>query len=544
MRKYHGIAAYKPPGSPAHCLASFSSTKTMLTRLVSPLIAAAALAPLTISAFFLASPSASGVAIEPSSPASISDDDLSKYKVDFKSLGMAVIERAGLEDKPIEEVSPEDLLETSFLTLRLGIFDLSLSKHSSEDQTKAGDFIALGGALLDIQAAFLGWLGESAPGYAEAKKDIKTLHGWLKSIRRKSVASIDEDARGEVSGHLPKVAPEVIEAQARFGAYMASGAALSLEREGELVEPIILAPDRREFLELIGSFGLLYPDQEYIYHNNDVLIWTNTYCNDLTVVALEFANLGSSTSGAFGGLNMNSRSPSGMAQQIAQLSAGAMFDNLFGSKIPPSLAGSFAVNLVIEVFGECNTRVDGDLKSRRTEAREVFVPGGNPDGGILPPLLADSRWRSEHGADFYLTGLQGSQSAGSGQGKKKHQKLQFFEVMNDIENSSLYLQAPFLGTLAAERNLIIKDEYFGDAQEMFRAYRTAFAYWMKDKAVKKKKDGKRAFADLLTTLAQAEPTDNVLEATIEKIYGKPLTSADPNSKEDLEGEFLHWLSRN
>jgi hypothetical protein len=500
----------------------------MLTRLVPSLLAAGALA--------LCSSATS------SAPYRAPDDDVSKYEVDYEALGQAVIERAGLADTPIEEVSPEDLLETSFLTVRLGIFDLCISKHSSENRAKAGDFVDLGDSLLEIQAAFLGWVGETAPGYAEAKKDIKTLQSWLKSVKRNTIAEFPEDARGEISALIPKIAPKVLEAQARFGKYMATGEALGLGRQGELVEPVLLAPDRREFLELLSSFGLLYPDQQYIYHDNQVLTWTNTYCNDLTVVALEFAQLGSSTSGAFGGISMNSRSNTGMAQQISQLSAGAMFDNLYGSKIPPSLAGAFAVNLVIEVFGECNTRVDGDLKSRRTEAREVFVPGGNPSGGVLPPLMADSRWRGEHGSDFYLTGLQGSQAAGSSEGKKKHEKVQHFEIKNDMENASMYLRSPFLGTLAAERNLIIPDAYFGDAQEMFRAYRTAFAYWLKSKALSKKK-GQLAFAELLTALAQADPTDNVLEATIEKIYGKPLTSADPNAKLDLEGEFLQWLSR-
>ena len=515
----------------------------MLTRLVSPLLAAAAFAPLALCSFAAPGPH-SAASVEPSSLGlATSDDDKSKYKVDFEALGMAVIKRAGLTETPIEEVSPEDLLETSFLTVRLGIFDLCISKHSSEDRNKAGDFIELGDALLEIQAAFLGWIGESAPGYKDAKKDIKTLKSWLKSIKRDAVAKIDKDGRGEISALLPKVSPDVLAAQKRFGEYMATGTALGLGREGELVEPVLLAPDRREFLELLSSFGLLYPDQQYIYHDNEVLDWTNTYCNDLTVVALEFAELGSSTSGAFGGVSMNSRSNTGMAQQIAQLSAGAMFDNLYGSKIPPSLAGAFAVNLVIEVFGECNTRVDGDLKSRRTEAREIFVPGGNPDGGILPPLMADSRWRSEHGADFYLTGLQGSQAAGASEGKKRNQKVQFFEIKNDMENDNMFLRSPFLGTLAAERNLIIPDVYFGDAQEMFRAYRTAFAYWLKTKAVKKKKDGALAFSELLVTLAQAEPTDDVLEETIEKIYEMPLTSADPTAKEDLEGTFLLWLSK-
>ncbi|MFT5732126.1 MAG: hypothetical protein ACI8WY_000790 [Planctomycetota bacterium] len=529
----------------------------MLTRLVAAAFTCGAALglPLTIPSVSLghavSSPAASSPAVSSSAVTSTSalpvepafaDDNKSKYKVDFVSLGMSVIDRAGLKDTPLEEITPEVLLERSFLTMRLGIFDLCLSKHSSEDKRKADQFINLGDALLRTQGQFLEWIGKSAPGYDQAKKDIKTLQAWLKGMRKDVIAGLDDEVRGEISSVLT-TKDKVLEAQARFGTYMASGEPLGLAREGELVEPVLLAPDRREFIELLSTFGLLFPDQQYIYHDNDVLDWTNAYCNDLTVVALEFAELGSSTSGAFGGVSMDSRANTGTAQQISQLAAGAMLDNLYGSKIPPSLAGALAVNLVIDVFGECNTRVDGDLKSRRTEAREMFVPGGMSEGGILPPLMADSRWRSEHGSDRYLTGLQGSQSAGDSKAKKRSEKSEFFEIKNDMENDSMYLRAPFLGKLASDRNLIIPDTYFGDAQEMFRAYRTAFAYWLQREFLGKKK-GEKAFSEFLSKLAQAEPTDSALEDMIQQIYAKPLTAEDPDGKKDLEGEFLVWLSKN
>ena len=92
--------------------------------------------------------------------------------------------------------------------------------------------------------------------------------------------------------------------------------------------------------------------------------------------------------------------PTGMQQQIAQLAGNAMIDNLFGDKIPPSLAGALSVNLVIDVYGECNTRVDGDLRARRMAAREFFVPGGASEGGVLPPNLADSLEGQATEADF------------------------------------------------------------------------------------------------------------------------------------------------
>ena len=468
-------------------------------------------------------------------------DDVSRFNIDFEALGQKALQRAGLGDVPVEEISTENLIEKSMLTMRVGIYDICLSKAASKNKMKAGNFVDLAGALLDTQSTFLDWVGPAAPGLKDARKDIKTLKSWLKGVRGDVLAALDDDGLGEVTA-LVKSSGKVIEAQARFGSYMATGAPLGLAREGEMVEQIVLAPDRREFLEMVSAFGLIYPDQQYIYWDNNVLTWTNTHCNDVTVVALEFADLGSTTSGAFGGIGMNSRTATGMAQQISQLAAGSMIDNLYGSKIPPSMAGAFAVNLVVDIFGECNTRVDGDLKSRRTEAREIFVPGGRSEGGALPPNMADSRWRTEQGADRFLTALQASQAAGEGDAKKKSEKTHFFQIHTDSENARKTLKAPFLGSGAAARDIVVPDDYFGDSQELFRSYRTAFTHWLMTEGMKGKKKSVATFATLLTKLAEAEPEDEILESTIEELYGMPLSAESP-SKKDLEGRFLIWLAK-
>ena len=463
-----------------------------------------------------------------------------QVSINHEDLAREFLKRTGFDSMPAEEVSVEDLLQRSFFTMRVGVFDLGLSTYSALSRTNGDDFALLAAALLDVQGQFLGWLGPKAPGIKQAEKDLKTLKSYCKKLRGDAINKLDPKETGDLMTLLG-ASKKALEAQQRFGEYMARGTALGLDREDEYVDTFLVAPRRRDFLELLSTFGAISPANRGVYWTNDVATWTNTYFNDISVVALEFASLGSSTGGAFAGISMNSRTPTGMQQQIAQLAGNAMIDNLFGDRIPPSLAGALSVNLVVEVYGECNTRVDGDLRARRTQAREMFVPGGLSEGGILPPDLADSRWRSEHGKDHFLVALQASQAAGASEARKKHEKTGSFELMDDREIKRMVLKAPFLGAPALDAP-VIPDDFWGDSLEFFRSYRTAFIHWLRTKGQRSKSKSEAAFGVYLTRLAQAESGAESLEDTFEEVYGKPLSAAEP-SKGDLEGQFLDWLSK-
>ena len=463
-----------------------------------------------------------------------------QVNINHQALAADFLNRSGFDPEGASQVSVEQLLERSFFTMRVGVFDLGLSSYAALSRTNGDNFALLAGALLEVQAQFLEWLGPKAPGIKEAEKDLKTLRSYFKKLRGNAINKLDHKQTGDVMALLG-ASKKALEAQERFGRYMARGTALGLDREDEYVDTFLVAPGRRDFLELLSTFGAISPPNQGVYWTNDVATWTNTYFNDISVVALEFASLGSTTGGAFAGISMNSRTPTGMQQQISQLAGNAMIDNLFGDKIPPSLAGALSVNLVVEIYGECNTRVDGDLRARRTQAREIFVPGGLSEGGILPPNLADSRWRSEHGKDHFLVALQSAQAAGASEARKKHEKNGSFELMDDREAKRMVVKAPFLGTPAADAPPV-PDDFWGDSLEFYRSYRTGFIYWLRTKGQRSKKSSEAAFAAYLTQLAQAESGADSLEATFEEQYGKPLSAKEP-SKQDLEGQFLDWLSK-
>lgn len=483
---------------------------------------------------------ASGAAVSTSAAAPVQSIGSPQVNINHQELAAEFLKRSGLDPAGAEQISVEELLERSFFTMRIGVFDLGLSTYAALSRTNGDDYALLAGALLEVQAQFIEWLGPKAPGVKEAEKDLKTLRSYFKKLRGNAINKLSPDETGDLMTLL-KASKKALEAQQRFGEYMARGTGLGLDREDEYVDTFLVAPGRRDFLELLSTFGAISPPNQSVYWTDDVATWTNTYFNDISVVALEFASLGSSTGGAFAGISMNSRTPTGMQQQIAQLAGNAMIDNLFGDKIPPSLAGALSVNLVVDIYGECNTRVDGDLRARRTQAREIFVPGGLSEGGILPPNLADSRWRSEHGKDHFLVALQSAQAAGASEARKKHEKNSSFELMDDREARRMVVKAPFLGTPAAGAPPV-PDDFWGDSLEFYRSYRTGFIYWLRSKGQRSKKASEAAFAEYLSQLAQAESGGESLEVTFETCYGKPLSASEP-SKDDLEGQFLDWLSK-
>ncbi|MCA9001790.1 MAG: hypothetical protein KDB61_07700, partial [Planctomycetes bacterium] len=255
------------------------------------------------------------------------------------------------------------------------------------------------------------------------------------------------------------------------------------------------------------------------------------------------------------GSDMEDRAATGLKQQICQLASLGLVDNYFGGKVPPSVAGGLSVNLVVDVFNECNTRVDGDLRERRKEARSMFVPGGQSEGGVLPPNLADSRWRDTHGKDRFIGVLKAAQAAGRDAQPRKDRKdkVRYFELLSDDETERAVTEAPVLGSLGQNRK-VVPLTYYGDRLEFARCYSTCFLYWMREKAGgKKPKDSYKVFAEWLKAMGNtveldaggivaADPIDT-FENIFRDKYGLSLSDADLDPKVSLEGAFLNWLPK-
>ena len=194
--------------------------------------------------------------------------------------------------------------------------------------------------------------------------------------------------------------------------------------------------------------------------------------------------------------------------------------------------------LVIDLFEQVDTKIDGDKRSNATNGRSRFVPasqGGQSSGGSLPPVAADSRWRTDNGKQYFLRQLRAGQKAGSKKAEDKADKQRIFLLESDAGDDRRALAAPLLHASVAEKR--VDRRFLGDYAELVRAYRVGFLHWLRDES---SKDSSDRFVELLDALATGGETDFV--EVVARTYEMPL-SAEVPSKEDLEGRFLRWLAK-
>ncbi len=458
--------------------------------------------------------------------------------IPYAELARALLADAGLEAGAPAESVPEgsgldELLAGGFLSCELGLFDLYVSYRSLEESEQADSFRLVALALLDAQKVWLGWLGSAGESNPTAK-DLATVRSWVATWKP---GNLDSSGAGGSAIELLEPNEAITTASREFAQAMRSGAALGLERDAEIPEGIVFCPTRADFVSFLCTSAWLRPQDRAALHSPQIIDWTYCYVDRWKVLAGEMPAPGRAEGDWQSGTSMSARSPTGMQQQIVQLSANSLFDNYFGERIPPSLAGALSINLVIDVFGACDTRVDGDLRERRTMAREIFVPGGMSEGGRLPPNWADSKWRTGAGVDHFVSALKTAQSAGH---KEKQDKQQAWFILQDEGSSTrAAVRAPFLGSAASMEKLDPRLD--GDRLDFLRSYRVAFVWWLQNESESSSKKAREQFAALLRALAATGDGD-VETAFRSTCGGRALSSAELG-KDDLEGRFLEWLSK-
>ena len=450
----------------------------------------------------------------------------------YERLATQVLEDLGAGEASPETLDLHGLLDEGFLHVGVGIYDLYVPVEQGQDEDSLEELQRVALALLGSQERWLEWLEpEIADPKAlkQANKDLKAMRKWIDAWRMRSVVRGIQDGERDLLDVL-SARSSVREASAGLARYLDRGEALGLEREAGVREPIVLVEDRVRMVQLCSLGGWLYPQHRGVFWQPSIATWTHFYIDDVKFLATRFCTPRHPGDYATP-MRMDSRTSTGLEQQIVQLATNSMLANYFGDSIPPTLAGGLSVNLVIDIYGECNTRADGDLRARRTSAREVFVPGGNPNGGILAKSLADSRWRAEQGADRFVSALKRAMEV------SRRGPVQFM-LQDDRGRRGLGVNAPFLGSAVVASAL--EEAYQGDQLEFLRSYRVCFLSWLQERGAGKPSRSEDAFADLLRGLARG--TTDTLEQTLAEVYGAPLSSAEPD-EEDLAGQFLTWLRK-
>lgn len=460
-------------------------------------------------------------------------------KIDFPALAAELLERHNSTEALASTFDFESFLQGEFVYLRLGLFDLHMEQTSALDRIAADDFVDVAAALLDLQSVWLDWTKPVSKDQADARKQLSTLKDFVKRLRGKAIVAAAKKGGKGALFDLLSAQDSVHDAAEGFSTFMSSGACLGQDRYPER-ETVVVVPDRRSFLQFLAFAGWLRPELQGKFWDRSVTGWTNCYIDEYRFLSMQLPNTDGSNDQHFKGVSMNERVANGLQQQIAQLSALALVDNYYGSKVPPGLAGGLSVLMTVDVFGECNTRVDGDLSERRTEAYSVFVPGGNPNGGILGANIADSPWRKKQGGDYFADVLKASQRSGAKDARKLSGRLRHFQLKNKERTKRTVVSGPFFGPDAKGFDGL-PGMYEGDKEEFLRAYRTGFLHWLRSESMEDEEPSGQAFAEWLRDLADPEAGD-FIELTVEGFGGVPLSN-DEATEETLEGRYLKWISK-
>ncbi len=458
--------------------------------------------------------------------------------VNFEVEAKAFLELHQLSEKTREAIEVEELIQSSTIHIQLGLYDLHYPIDALDNHERLADFQSVATYLLGVQSTFLDWVEPTGPDQDSMRDDLKVLTKWFKSWRLTRLRDVDKGEERDLAVLL-KPKNNQAEALQRFATAMRLGQPLGLDRKTPVRSRLILMPTRRHFIQFVSFAGWLHESLRHVFWHEDLSNWLGCRVYKDQIVAMEFRDTKAKDS-YIDGVSMNKRRKLVMEQNAAHFATQALFDNYYGDLIPAYLTTGIVMNMVINVFGEVDTRMEGDLRARYTDAVSVFVPGGAPGGGSLPAIPADTRWRVEHGAGHFIKILHDAQEDGADAVKRSKSKLLHFELEGDDSLGRTPVTAPFLGAPAVGKPLP-EEKFLGDYREFYRSYKACFTWWIQSGAKGSKKNSAKTFSQFLTSASGWRIGD--FEKEFIALYdGHPISSHTPDD-ETLEGRFLAWLAK-
>jgi hypothetical protein len=323
---------------------------------------------------------------------------------------------------------------------------------------------------------------------------------------------------------------------------------------------MVLAPRRKDFVELAAVGGLLEPENQGVVWADGAVGLSATFVDWNLIVAMEYPADPPDPASPFQGRSITEREQTELMQHVADRAAVLLMRREFARHGVLFFEESLGTNLVISSVGK-NTLLSPGWSSEwnqtggSTQAYSRFVPGGNPAGGSLPARQAGpgavtsggttvGHYRKGGGEDFFLDVLQDGQKHGfklveDGQPLAKDRTAHFLLISADrVKKTSIC--APFLGA-EAEGKPLPPNEFLDDYEDLFRAYRSLFVFWLRHRGAGSEEESSRRFAELLEGLAERE-VGTAAEPVFASVYGVPLSAPDP-STDSLEWRFLAWLSK-
>ncbi len=477
--------------------------------------------------------------------------------IDFAALGRSFV-KANCPDGADHTTCPwETILAARYARLTVGVYDVyfPVQKLKVKERAKELNEGVLG--LLDMQRYWIQWLLGSESETAKAGlADLELVRDWYESLKTSQVSKFDPEEDGTFFEQM-KCKDEVLAAAGRLDALLHDRETMGLAPDPGRQARILLAPDRRLFMELVGYAGLVDDDQRKAYWIDGVDQWTHIWVDWVNVLAHEYAPWGGFDPDFSRGETMTVHDQTGLVEHIVQRSTIALVRNCLVGREPGHVEDAISLNLAIEVCGEVNTIDSAGVRGTSgatTAPYSRFVPGGNSAGGVLPAIsaapfdaLVENQWRVGGGQDHFIDNLKKGQKDGAKRAAKDRSnplskdKHAHFTLASDASAEKYVLSAPFMGSIAMKKEYP-PFEFLVDYKEFFRAYKTAFFHWLRMKGVENDEDlSREKYRALLHGLSGLESHEGV-DALVLSIYGLPLSG--PSGEEDsLEWRFLRWLPK-
>lgn len=476
-------------------------------------------------------------------------------EIDFEGLGRAFLEAccgkgATQQDWPVQRV-----LDERFAAARLGAFDVRYPASSLDGKNAASDFAKLAAALVQLQHHWIGWQTAGTDAGAGAQADVETLRRWVVAWDTKKLARLAAKPEQLDLVKYLEMPTEVAAAEERLWSFLHDAKRVGLPMMAGKSAQIALSPTRLDFMQWVGYAGLVEPEQRQAFWVPGIDQWTQIWSGWTMITALEYAPWTGYDPEFRTGKSMNSIDPTGMVEQIC-LQAGMSLLRHCVNRDLDHHDNSIAMNLVIEMVGQLNT-IDGEAQVRssggKTQPYSRFIPGGLSSGGTLPPRsaqaldgLVQNPWRKSKGADHFVRALREGQKDGAKAAfKDKHprwkDKSAHFLLRTDAEQ--WVVSAPFFGPHAKDQAYPPSAGLVADYSELFRAYKSAFHWWLRDHGDPASEEASRVkYREFMSTLDEVDHETRTIDALFERVYGVPLSSADGET-DTLEWRFLAFLSK-
>jgi hypothetical protein len=470
-------------------------------------------------------------------------------EVPFRELAASFLEAHCPKDATPLTCPLESVIAAEFAIVRLGAFELAFPLGFFGDARRA-EIQLLSRAALDLQER---WMARFAldPGTAEAARaEIEVLRAWVDGWSKNDLGGVARGGGGDLLDLLG-AEPAVRGASQRLAPMPFAAGKLALAPQFTDRIRLLLAPTRREFMELVGYVGLLLPARQSDLWQPGVTDWTQFWVDKTVVVALQYAPWEDDPKFRTG-LPMNKFDKDGLRQHFVQQAAGALLFTSLNRTDMPLFEKGLALDLTIELCGRANT-IDGEGAISSTGAStapyERFVPGGNSAGGTLPPIpaapfdaITENHWRRGGGADRFAAVLRDGQEDGAKRAQKEREsplwknELAHFELQSE-EGQRCLVSAPFLGKPSKEKPYPAAG-YLNDLREFYRSYQGCFLDWLERCGAG---DAAASHAKLNALLRKvAAPGRPSLDDAVAEVYGVPLSTSSPS--EALEWRFLAWLA--